>query len=181
MCKAFIEDKLPAVWSQHAAGLDKNVLQTYIIRVVEQLCPSETTTVSNVCLEDHAQQFLSSVDQYVSNHMKQSMADIESLELPSLFETARAQVHDILAHFNDHVLGVSRLELVLSTNTTTSTSSQAARTIDWIESPDEILGIVSHLMALNQEDRPQTMMVQAVRKFANMARVIDQAGDQEAA
>ncbi|KAI9250585.1 hypothetical protein BDA99DRAFT_522896 [Phascolomyces articulosus] len=195
---SFIEDKFPAVWSRHAVALDRASLQSYIELVVHKLCAYEehhssndndetTATVSNVCLETHARQFLSSIDRYLGNHVKRTMADIVSFELPVLFDTTRAQVQDIVKHFNQHVLSEEEdhLELVL----------EADHTEWWVPSEiNEVLETVVHWQTPNNEllqqqqqqvdtsnnnnqhqyNRPKTnpsTMFSAVHHFATLARV----------
>ncbi|KAI9497898.1 hypothetical protein BDB00DRAFT_802410 [Zychaea mexicana] len=165
---SFIEDKFPAVWGRHAAALNKASLQSYVELVVQKLCiPDEQqgqqrqqyddsyneredtlvittpTTVSNVCLEAHARQFLSSVDRYLGNHVKRTIADIVSYELPVLFDTTRAQVQDIVEHFNQQVLSEQdHLELVL----------EADHTEWWVPAEvNEVLETVVHWQTPNNE------------------------------
>ncbi|KAG2216985.1 hypothetical protein INT45_007670 [Circinella minor] len=103
-----------------------------------------STTVSNICLESHAQQFLSSIDRYLGNHVKRTMADIVSYELPILFDTTRIQVQDIVKHFNQQVLSEQddHLELVL----------EADNTEWWVPAEvNEVLETVVHWQTPNNE------------------------------
>ncbi|KAI7859022.1 hypothetical protein BDC45DRAFT_498132 [Circinella umbellata] len=103
-----------------------------------------STTVSNICLESHAQQFLSSIDRYLGNHVKRTMADIVSYELPVLFDTTRIQVQDIVKHFNQQVLSEQddHLELVL----------EADHTEWWVPAEvNEVLETVVHWQTPNNE------------------------------
>lgn len=204
---AFVEDKLPTVWSQRASALDQSALQTYIEHVVMRLCllPSESTpsetlnygrppdnggdpanavnqpfTVASTCLNTHARQFLSSIDRYVSNHVKRTMTDIVFYELPGLYSVTRSQVNDILKHFNEYILDSSgsQLQLVLSSNVEQPSPQWTVSSGEM----DEILGTVVHWETPGEEQRededqddtppiigPYTM-VHAVQHFASMAR-----------
>ncbi|ORZ00158.1 hypothetical protein BCR43DRAFT_484766 [Syncephalastrum racemosum] len=204
---SFVEDKLPNVWSQRASALDRSALQSYIESVVMRLCatspenfPSESHpfvrppdnggnpadaanqpfTVASTCLNTHARQFLSSIDRYVSNHVKRTMTDIVSYELPGLYSITRSQVNDILKHFNEYILGSSgsQLQLVLSSDMAQSSPQWTVSTGEM----NEILGTVVHWETPGEEQRededdddtppiigPYTM-VHAVQHFASMAR-----------
>ncbi|KAI8140579.1 hypothetical protein BJV82DRAFT_562579 [Fennellomyces sp. T-0311] len=167
---SFIEDKLPSVWSRRASKLDRPSLQSYIEHVIRRLCTTEqndtTATVSNVCLETHARQFLSSVDRYLGNHVKRTVADIVSYELPALFDTTRVQVADIVSHFNKQVLSEDHLELVLS----------ADHSEWWVPAEvEDVLETVVHWQTPNNEQheaiRPDaSTMFFAVHHFATLAR-----------
>lgn len=197
--KAFIEDKLPTVWSRYTAALDKSALQAYIENVLGRLCSTsgnddnvydETGAaassgfISSQCLEQHAGQFLSLVDRYVGNHVKRTMLDITSHELPSLFDMTRSQVEQILSHFNTHVLSDGRLKLVLATDhdglaaDSTTEMNQILETAAHWEMPseenDDNRGDNNALYSNNNPSSSSRFtretVVQAVQHFANLAR-----------
>ncbi|KAG0166090.1 hypothetical protein DFQ28_008071 [Apophysomyces sp. BC1034] len=178
---SYIEDKLPAMWNEHASALDKSSLQGFIEYTVHRVCPAgdpleededeplydmidKPATVSSSCLETNSPAFFASLKRYIGRHIRHTLSDMMYDDLPVLFDTTRNQVYGILAHFNHYVQISSRdVELTLTLGEMDHT---------WLASPaqlNEILATVAHL-SNEDTDGSQTDPVQSIRHFATLAR-----------
>lgn len=100
---AFIEDSLPTIWNTRAAVIDRVNLSNYIEKVIMQYCYLDGSIVNHMCIENNAQQIVSTVDHYIQQHLLNIITVIVKQDLPPLFETTQSHVNSILAHFGHYL------------------------------------------------------------------------------
>lgn len=100
---AFIEDSLPTIWNTRAAVIDKANLSNYIEKITSQYCYLDDNILNNMCIENNAQQIVSTVDHYIQQHVLNIITLIVKQDLPPLFKTTQSHVNSILAHFSHYL------------------------------------------------------------------------------
>lgn len=146
---SFVEDKLPAILTHR---YNTTSLQEQIDHLLYQHCPtlsklnnftSNNTTVSQHCLLDNRELFLSQIHQFVSNELQSTLVIVNQHDLPRLFEKARAQITGILTHFNLHFMTQPyRLELKLKNPSSPHVVNQKKWiTVDMME---EFISTINH-------------------------------------
>lgn len=94
---------MPTIWNTRAAVIDKANLSSYIEQVVMQYCYLDQNIINNMCIENNAQEIVSTVDHYIQQHLLNIITLIVKQDLPPLFETTQSHVNSILAHFGHYL------------------------------------------------------------------------------
>ncbi|KAI8389373.1 hypothetical protein BD560DRAFT_419615 [Blakeslea trispora] len=102
---SFVEDSLPGIWNTRAAVIDKSFLATHIESVTRQYCSVQNGNyLISTCIIEKSPKIIYQVDQYIENHLKQTIRAIVIQDLPPLFETTQSHVNGILGHFNHYIV-----------------------------------------------------------------------------
>lgn len=68
-----------------------------------QYCFLDHNIINNMCIENNAQQIVSTVDHYIQQHLLNIITLIVKQDLPPLFKTTQSHVNSILAHFSHYL------------------------------------------------------------------------------
>ncbi|CAO3697970.1 unnamed protein product [Rhizopus stolonifer] len=100
---SFIEDKLLAILTRH----DTTHLQNQLDSLIYDHCSHsiyKNVLMSPSCLLEHQDIFLLKIHEYMNQHVHDILIGVNEYDMPRLFEKTRAQISEILIHFNQNTM-----------------------------------------------------------------------------
>ncbi|KAI8065857.1 hypothetical protein BC940DRAFT_303047 [Gongronella butleri] len=108
---SYVQDQMPHLWNRHSAAAALNItpLHDTMTATLVDYCPpidSESTSavITYACLSEHAVAFLSSMDDYMKDHLHNTLTRLVQTDIPTLLTMANHHVDAILQHFNMYLL-----------------------------------------------------------------------------
>ncbi|KAI8984595.1 hypothetical protein BDF20DRAFT_860784 [Mycotypha africana] len=163
--QAHTEGNLPLTWDKLAYKLSKQAIESYLKQSISEVClkddSNEDGIVLSSCLQQHANELVTNLDQYISTSLSVIFEKLDHESLPILLKHTADDLKGILAYFNSVFLQDGKKKFVLEV-------------IPWNSDDTIIHEFKSRLlnMAIHPSDEQEDChSIAFFTQFAEMARV----------
>lgn len=98
--QAHIGGDLPLAWDEFGDQLSQPAIESYVRSLVLKHCPQTDDHVDHTCLEEHGEQILSNLDDYVAKNVADIFGTLNRVFVPDLLTHTEKDLRQVLDYFN---------------------------------------------------------------------------------